>query len=299
MIYVYANTHSHALGNLQYFIETAVREGDGVDYYFILQQMDNKTVNETTLPVLPKTNAHYIQHENKCFDFGTVGWFLNEYTYGNPWIDKKFKNKKSKNQKLSLQQYKYFIFMNSSIRGPFFTPYFIQLALDLNKNYYWYSIFTRRLDDKVKLVGCTISCETVPHVQTYLAATDFAGLSILLKPGKHGATADGIFACYPTKDDVSINSELPASNRILESGYMIDSLMTKYQKVNFSEPQNRNCNSNKNPYKDKELEGTSLEPFEVVFVKFNDLDFVKDAKEKARLIQKWRDETKKFNRTGW
>ena len=30
---------------------------------------------KTKLPTLP-SNAHYIQHENKCFDIGTIGWFL-------------------------------------------------------------------------------------------------------------------------------------------------------------------------------------------------------------------------------
>jgi hypothetical protein len=296
LIYVYANTHSHAYENLKYFIDTSVRDDNNVDYYFILQQIENKPINENEMPLLPKKNAYYIQHENKCFDFGTFGWFLNEYTYGNPWLNKYPKG----NQKLNLKRYKYFIFMNSSIRGPFFTPYFIQLVLDLNKNYYWYSVFTRRIDKKVKLVGCTISCETAPHVQAYLFATDFNGLTILLKPGKWGGTSDdGIFACHSTKDQILTNSELPASNRILESGYMIDSLLTKYQKVNFSELYNRGCNSNKNPYLDKGLEGTSLEPYEVVFVKYNDLETAKDTRDRAKLYQKWVADIKKLNRTGW
>lgn len=189
--------------------------------------------------------------------------------------------------------------MNSSIRGPFFTPYFIQLVLNVKKtNYRWYSVFINRINNKVKLVGCTISCETVPHVQTYFFVTDFIGLSILLKPGNWGSTSnDGIFACYPTKDHVSINSELPSSNRILDSGYMIDSLLTKYQTINFSQSHNRFCNANNNPYKDKGLQGTSLEPYEVVFVKYNDLEFLKDARDRAKLYQKWIQEAKSFNRS--
>ena len=297
MIYVYANTHSHAYGNLKYFIETAVREGDGVDYYFILQQIGNKTINENDFPVLPKVNAHYIQHEDKCFDFGTIGWFFDEHTVGNPWLNQTSLSKINRRRKLNLLRYKYFILMNSSIRGPFFPPYFLQLLLDPNIKSYWYSIFTKRITDKVKLVGCTISCETVPHVQTYFSVTDFVGLSILLKPGKWGATDEGIFACYPTKDHVSINSQLPSSNRILDSGFMIDSLLTKYQTINFSEPRNRACNSHNNPYKDKALDGTSMEPYEVVFVKFNDLEFLKESKDRAQLYQKWNEQTKTKNNT--
>ena len=297
LIYVYANTHSYALGNLKYFIDNAVGENDGVDYYFILQQVEKKTINENEMPPLKVTNAHYIQHENLCFDFGTYGWFLNEFTYGNPWT----KDKQNAKKKINLQKYKYFIFMNSSIRGPFFPPYFLQLVLQ-NKlnNYYWYSIFTRKLNEQVKLVGPTISCETVPHVQTYLFATDFVGLKILLQPGRHGATSDeGIFGCYPTKDHATINSELPSSNRILGAGYGIDSLLTKYQRVNFSSPTNLWCNQNKNPYKDKLFDGTSLEPYEVVFVKYNDLPFLVEARDKAKLYQKWAQDAKSLNRTAW
>ncbi len=298
LIYVYANTHSHAYGNLKYFIDEAVREGDGVDYYFILQQIHNKPINESEMPLLPKSNGHYIQHENKCFDYGTIGWFFDQYTQGNPWKKATSANDINGNVRIELTRYKYFIFMNSSIRGPFFPPYFIQLVLKSNINYYWYSVFTRRINNKVKLVGCTISCETVPHVQSYFLATDFTGLSIALKPGNSGGTSpEGLFACYPSKDHATLNTELPFSNRIIESGFLIDCLLTKYQTIDFKKPENRFCNSNLNPYKDKHYQNTSLEPYEVVFVKFNDLVFLKDARDKAKLYQKWMEDVKKYNRS--
>ena len=221
---------------------------------------------------------------------------MNEYTYGNPWLN----DTSTSNKKISIKKYKYFIFLNSSIRGPFLTPYFIEALLQINQRYYWYSIFTQRINKDVKLVGCTISCETTPHVQTYIFATDFIGLSILMKPGIWGASLeDGLFGCYPTKDHASLYSEMPTSNRILESGYMIDSLLTKYQTVNFSEPHNRNCNRNKNPYKDKHLDDISLEPYEVVFVKFNDLEFLKDPRDRAKLYQRWSEDTNNANRSIW
>ncbi|UJR20038.1 hypothetical protein I4U23_023172 [Adineta vaga] len=295
LIYVYANAHSYAYGNLKYFIENAVQENDGVDYYFILQQIDKKPINESIMPVLPKSNAFYIQHENKCFDYGTIGWFFDTYTIGNPW---KQSSSTTITNPINLKKYKYFIFMNSSIRGPFFPPYFIQLVLKANFNYYWYSVFTKRINDKVKLVGCTISCEAVPHVQSYFLATDFSGLSLFFKPGNSGGTSnDGIFHCYPTKDHVSINSEIPMSNRIIESGYMIDCLLTKYQTIDFTKPNNRFCNANLNPYKDRGLQNTSLEPYEVVFVKSNDLVFLKDGRDRAILYQKWMNDVKSLNRT--
>jgi hypothetical protein len=55
------------------------------------------------LPALPP-NARYTYHANECFDWGTFGWGI-------------------KTQGLDLTKYKYFVFMNSSVRGPFFPAY--------------------------------------------------------------------------------------------------------------------------------------------------------------------------------
>jgi len=96
------------------------------------------------MPLLPTRSAYYIQHDNKCFDFGTFGWFFSEYTIGNPWNKdwSIFSSHVDPNgrRNIDLSRYKYFIFMNSSVRGPFFSSYFIQLVLEGNLNYYWYSI---------------------------------------------------------------------------------------------------------------------------------------------------------------
>jgi hypothetical protein len=300
-MYVWANTHSHAHGNLKYFVDVAVRENDGVDYYFILQRLDNKTVDESLLPKLPN-NGHYIQHDNECFDFGTVGWFFNEFTYGNPWINQTITNNLKK--KFNLKNYQYFILMNSSIRGPFFPPYFLKFISDyeneFKKTFYWYHIFTKRLNSKVKLTGCTISCLPAPHIQSYILVTDFIGLTILLEPGSRGASqAEGIFGCYPIKNHVSLNSEVPSSNRILQSGYMIDGLLTKYQGVDFNLAHNQLCNGHRNPYFNDNLEGIQIDPYEIVFIKYSDFEFLQVGREKAKLYLKWMEDTKKSNRSNW
>jgi hypothetical protein len=300
LIYVYSNTHSHAYGNIKYFIENAVRDNDGVDYYFILQNVDNKTVNENEMPKLPKRNARYIQHENTCFDFGTIGWFFETYTVGNPWINRTATTI-DRGKRIDLARYKYFIFINSSVRGPFFPPYFLKfLSDDKDKSFYWYHVFTKRLNDKIKLVGPTISCIPVPHVQSYFFATDFVGLTVLLQPGAHGASGpERIFGCFTIKIHVSFNSEVPSSNRILGSGYLIDSLMTKYQKVNFKESHNQLCNQHRNPYLDNNLEGTSLEPYELVFIKYNDMVYLQIPKSRGELYERWMNDRKKPNRSSW
>ncbi len=279
-----------------------MRDNDGVDYYFILQNVNNKIVNESEMPILPKRNAHYIQHENNCFDFGSAGWFFHTYTFGNPWINQTAIINQDK--RINLTQYKYFILMNSSIRGPFFPPYYLKFLSDykreFRKIFYWYYVFTKRLNAHVKLVGPTINCGPSPHVQSYVLATDFIGLTIMLKPGSHrGSRPEGVFGCYPLKGDVSVNSEVSSSTRILDSGYRIDSLMTKYQKIDFKESHNLHCNHDRIPYNDNDLEGTSLEPYEVVFVKYTDAEYLQISRRKGQLYERWKEDRNKTNRSSW
>ncbi len=172
VIYVFANTHLLSLSNLQFFIRVGLMKSSNVDYYIILQDLNNLTLIKTSLPPLP-SNGHYIEHENKCFDLGTIGWFLSNGT-------------------INKDKYKYFIFLISSVRGPYLVSYY--------QSKEWYSVFTNCLNNYIKLVGPTISCQMSPHVQSYFWATDHQGLSILLKNGK-------IFSCHQTQVNAIYNME--------------------------------------------------------------------------------------------
>jgi hypothetical protein len=95
------------------------------------------------------------------------------------------------------------------------------------------------------------------------------------------------------KIHVSFNSEVLSSTRILDAGYMIDCVLTKYQQIDFTLPRNRLCNQHKNPNIDKNLDGTPLEPYEVVFVKYSDLEFLQVSKRRGELYERWMEDTKK------
>jgi hypothetical protein len=58
---------------------------------------------EVELPPLP-ANAKYVYHPNECYDWGTIGWLLFE------------------SKIVKAARYKYFIIVNSSVRGPFLPP---------------------------------------------------------------------------------------------------------------------------------------------------------------------------------
>ena len=254
IVYVFGETHAKAEQNLAFFIRNAVHQSHNADYYFILQQINDRFFDKNKLPKLP-SNAHYIQHENKCFDIGTIGWFLSS-----GMIDK--------------SKYKYFIFLNSSVRGPFIVSYYDSPI--------WYTIFTRRLNDHIKLVGCTINCEPAPHVQSYLWALNPDTFDFLLKN-------TSVFACHATKDDTISNAEIVASRAILKLGYGIDSLMTKYQGVDFRFNVDKQCADRLNPTINKGVNGITLDPYEVVFVKTKFAATKHDDNfERLRIYENWK-----------
>jgi hypothetical protein len=56
------------------------------------------------LPALPR-HAAYVRHQNVCYDWGSYGWLLLQTALVN------------------IGQYRYFFFVNSSVRGPFLPAY--------------------------------------------------------------------------------------------------------------------------------------------------------------------------------
>lgn len=56
------------------------------------------------LPDLP-SHAAYVRHQNECYDWGSYGWLLLQTGFVN------------------IAKYRYFFFVNSSVRGPFLPAY--------------------------------------------------------------------------------------------------------------------------------------------------------------------------------
>ncbi|KAK9835058.1 hypothetical protein WJX81_007588 [Elliptochloris bilobata] len=207
------------------------------------------------LPQLPR-NAKYIFHENRCFDWGTFGWAIAE-------------------RKVDTSRYSYIIFMNSSVRGPFLPAYW-------PAGVHWSDVLTTRINNDVKLVGATISCEPawlggntanekrqVPHVQSYVIATDQVGLEVLMHDGR-------VFQCYEDMADTIFHSELGGSSAILAANFTIDSLMLRYQGIDWTDTANWNCNAGLNPYAEHTYDGVPLNPLEVMFVKVKDFQLEGD-----------------------
>ncbi|EFN53576.1 hypothetical protein CHLNCDRAFT_136762 [Chlorella variabilis] len=240
VVYVFGGSDPEYADNLRFFVNEAVKEGDNCDYIIVLQQDKDLSLPEP-LPSLPR-NARYLQHANECFDIGTVGWVLQAHVPRRA-------------------AYRYFVWLNSSVRGPFLPAY-------LSGAVHWTEPLLSKLNDRVKLVGPTINCgraydlPPTVHVQSYVTATDAAGLEVLLATGT-------VFKCWGHIHDTIISSEIGASSAIMAAGFGIDSLMLRYKGVDWRDPavQDHACNGELNPLQPGFNDGINVEPLEVMFIK--------------------------------
>ena len=140
----------------------------------------------------------YFPRENKGYDFG--GWsdaLLQEDLY---------------------QHYETFVFINSSVLGPFLPTYYPGN---------WTDVYLRGLSDGVKLFGSTISTREVPHVQSYVFAVKRETLNYLIECGIFSRSY------VETFDDAIWQKEVLMSRKVLKKGWNIGCLLPLYQGVDF------------------------------------------------------------------
>ncbi|KAJ3329933.1 hypothetical protein HDU91_003725 [Kappamyces sp. JEL0680] len=197
-----------------------------------------------------RSNVQVMYRVNKGFDFGGYHFVLSQLA------DHGF------------EDYSYYIFLNSGVRGPLLPAYSLDMLHD------WPRLFTSRLNDKVKLVGPSISCQLQVHVQSHFFALDTTSLRLVWRKGLFSPASDSI-------KDLVVSSELELTNTVMEAGWTIDSLLLPYAATDWravwSGPERgRNqCNSGGNPLKEKEFGSLdratgkpySLDPFQTVFYK--------------------------------
>ena len=243
VIYVFSPQDNSSLSNLQYFVRNGIKSRHGrtqAFFFIILQGVENIS----SLPTLPR-EAKYIPHQNICYDWGTLGWFL----FQSGLIDQ--------------NQFDYFVFINSSVRGPFLPSYVKQS---------WLDIMLSLISPVVKLAGPTISCESTgqsigriaqnPHVQSYAMITDHTGLSTMFSAG--------VFTCRNDRWRTIFYGELLSSRSVLDAGYTIDSVMMRYRGIDWHDKLVWKCNGGISPLNSHSLDGTTASPLDVMFVKVKD-----------------------------
>ncbi len=220
---------------VRWFIDHAMFEDPSIDWLIIC--------NHPGLAFPHPAYATVIYRENKGVDFGA-------------WSDGLLTGERYK-------AYTHFIFVNSSVIGPFVPAYFKGR---------WTDIFLDGLTDTVKLFGSTINTIREPtrlaHVQSYAYAMGREALEYLIQRGLYTQTfyASSIL-------EAVMQFEIPLSRFILERGWNIGCCMPYYKGVDFTFKE-RTPESYRIAWLDDCMYpngyfGKSLNPYDVVFLKGN------------------------------
>ena len=196
VLYVY-----HIYNNrVKSFIENCIFYDKNIDFIII----SNNKNNNNTFNVTKNKNVKMFFRNNVGYDFG--GWsdaLLTDNLY---------------------EKYNNFIFVNSSVIGPF-------LPSDYKGN--WTDIYINGLQNNVKLFGSTINNECNPlkraHVQSYIFSMDKTTLKYLIDCS---IFSNSEYA--KTQIDAINNQEILMSTKIIENNWNIGSLMTYYKNIDFT-----------------------------------------------------------------
>jgi hypothetical protein len=181
---------------VQHFINHCIFKDPNIDFVVIS--------NSGTPPAYIQPYVKVFVRKNIGFDFG--GWseaLLTNDFYSN---------------------YDKFIFVNSSVMGPFIKPGII---------FKWTDVYLNGLKDNVKLFGSTINTCNAPmtksHVQSYIFSMDKETLQYLINCQIFSTSN------YPkTLHDAIIDKEILMSQKVIENGWNIGSLMSQYKDVDFT-----------------------------------------------------------------
>jgi hypothetical protein len=242
IIYCYFEKNDDYKNNLVYFLNYGLEESN--DYIFI--------INGHCMLKIPKYKNIKVLHRNNIgYDFGAYGEAL---------------------KSINIEQYKYFFFINTSVRGPFF-PNYVKMS--------WTIPFINLLKDDVKLVGTTINLTDgininnkdflfdkqnyYAHVQSQMFATDLECLKFLISKGIFDLLIEKHFLKF------IILKEVGMSYHVLKNNWNISCLLPEYQNIDY-----RTLNVNFNPtsingemnYKNAYFNRT-LHPYEAIFIKTN------------------------------
>jgi hypothetical protein len=176
-------------------------------------------------------------------------------------------------------------FMNCGVTGPFLPAY----ATDFD----WFGAYSSRLSKSVRLVGTYITClhpddlgGVGPRVEGHSFFTDRQGVTLL--------RVTGVLKVHETKLKAIIDGEWSMTRVVFAAGFTIDTLLFKYQGVDWTDPDNFSCNNNRFVGRAGDYGGFTINPFETIFFKrlWKTVDLPSRAvrwEETARFM-KWREQ---------
>jgi SAM-dependent methyltransferase len=184
---------------VDFFLKNGIFESNNVDFVLISQGISMKNYKP------PYKNVKVIERQNIGRDFGA-------------WSDVLL------NKKVNTP-YDYFIFINSSCKGPILPGF--------AKTNEWVDLMVNMLDKDIKLVGPTIASHNSNiYIQSYCFATDKIGLNILLKNkifNNEIKLDNSPLSIY----EMMLNNEVLMSHQIIESGYNLGCFLTCFSGIDF------------------------------------------------------------------
>ena len=230
--------------NLVFFLNVGI--DDQADYFIFIS-------GESSIPLIFRDNIKYIFIENKNHDYGGVVNFVKRYK------DARYEN---------------YIFINSSMRGPFLPTYVKS---------FWYDNFLNRISGKIALVGGSINLlpETSPHSRHFSKEFDYSAPYIHVQTTAYAMSCDAFSALidsgiFSIEEDLEKNEiisyyEIRITQELLRRGLSISSLLPLYEYFDNSK---RNIEYKDTLYHGDPLYkdaffGRSVHPYENIFVKTN------------------------------
>ena len=229
-MYAYYEKNEEYKENLIYFLQNGLLEY--VDYYIIIN-------GECTVDIPNLNNIIVLKRENKGFDFGAWSYCINQLT----------------------KQYDYYVFLNTSVKGPYLTEE------DINNNITWLDKFLVLFNNEdIKMVGTTINIyqgfteqieeyknnygyePPYTHIQSMFFILNNEGLNYLLS--QNFFDEDRINN-YNDILDIIINYEIRLTQLILKNNWNIGSILDIYKNIDFRT--NTDFINNEIPLKNEEI----------------------------------------------
>jgi hypothetical protein len=244
ILYCYYEKNNEYKKNLEFFLKYGLY--DECDYIFIIN--DNLSIK-----IPENRNIKIIYRKNEDYDFGAYDHAL---------------------KLTNITNYKYFFFLNTSIRGPFIPSY-----IDIK----WYTPFINLLKDDIKLVGTTINIlntdsnesrvfqkitkfnKPFAHVQTQIFAMDKKCLEFLLSKNLFENNN------YNNYVEFIAIKEILMSQLILKNNWNISCLIPEYQNIDYR-LLNKDINfssMNGDPNFTNCCFDRTIHPYESIFIKIN------------------------------
>lgn len=246
VLYAYFEKDDIYRNNLRLFLKNGLCKE--CDYIFVIN-------GECSIRIPDMPNIKVMKRENTHYDFGAYEHALNN---------------------TDLTQYKFFIFLNTSVRGPF---------LPIYANIKWYDAFINLIRGDIKLVGTTINALnsytihshifkemtgiSIPHthVQSQIFAMDLECLSYLMND-------TDLFSNYDyknTMDGFIARKEIMMSQLVLKHGWNISAILPEYQNIDFRylDKYLNNSGYNHDPCLPNSCFGRTLHPYDCIFIKTN------------------------------